>query len=69
MELKAPERDLLRGMTAIVDYVNELVEPPITKSIAVHWSQRGILPTGKLGGQVTASKAKIRDAMRRVSGE
>jgi len=61
----ADEHDTLLGAEAICDFVNSIVDPgcAVTPKIVHKWVHREILPTGRLGRHITASKAVIRKAL------
>jgi hypothetical protein len=59
------EHDTLLGAEAIAAFINSIVDPScaVTPKIVHKWVHREILPTGRLGRHITASKAIIRGAL------
>jgi hypothetical protein len=59
------QHDKLLGAEAICNFVNTIVDPAcaVTPKIIHKWVNREILPTGRFGRQIVASKTAIRQAL------
>jgi hypothetical protein len=58
----ADEPDRLRGAASIAKFINSLFDPADSVSVKTveNWIYREVIPTHRFGGQVVASKARIR---------
>jgi hypothetical protein len=61
--------DVMRGCDAIAQFINEeLSEKPVTPKQVRGWISKGLIPAGKLGNQIVASKSAIRARFAQLVG-
>jgi hypothetical protein len=61
--------DVMRGCDAIAQFVNEeLSEKPVTPKQVRGWISKGLIPAGRLGNQIVASKRRIRARFAQLVG-
>jgi hypothetical protein len=61
-------KDLLWGAAAVAAFLNEISASPISRSQVYHWLDAGLLPSGKFGGKIVASKRAIQARFEQITG-
>jgi hypothetical protein len=60
-------KDLLWGAAAVADFLNEISATRVSRSQIYHWLDAGLLPAGKFGGKIVASKRAIQARFQQIT--
>lgn len=62
------DKDLLWGAAAVTAFLNKISATPISRSQVYHWLDAGLLPSGKFGAKIVASKRAIQARFEQITG-